>query len=309
MSRYIEAAFNAAPGELDALCDKLTALGADGLVIEDEADFRAFLEQNHQYWDYVDDELESRYRGISRVKVYVPDDDAGRAKLAAFVEALGLECATAVLDDADWQDNWKQYYKPIEIGDKLLVLPCWESVPEDNKRRVLLLDPGLAFGTGGHATTQLCLRALEKYATTDADVLDLGCGSGILGIAALILGCKSCCGCDIDPKSPDAAADNAKLNGIDSSVYRMYVGDIIKDSRLRAKLGSGYKIVLANIVSDVIIPLSRYVRDFLAPDGVFITGGIIDGREDEVAAALRDAKLEIVEHSSQDGWHSFVCKA
>ena len=202
MSRWIEAAFSAAPGMLDALCDKLTELGAGGLVIEDEADFRRFLEQNRQYWDYVDSELEERYRGLSRVKVYVSDDAAGRAQLAAFTEGTGLEPATTVVDDADWQDNWKKYYKPIEIGETLLVLPRWEPIPEESERKVLRLDPGLAFGTGAHATTRMCLKALEKYAAPEKFVLDLGCGSGILGIGALVLGCAYCAGCDVDPKSP-----------------------------------------------------------------------------------------------------------
>ena len=157
MSRWIEAAFSAAPGMLDALCDKLTELGAGGLVIEDEADFRRFLEQNRQYWDYVDSELEERYRGLSRVKVYVSDDGAGRAQLAAFTEGTGLEPVTAVVDEADWQDNWKKYYKPIEIGETLLVLPRWEPIPEESERRRLRLDPGLAVGTGAHATTRMCL--------------------------------------------------------------------------------------------------------------------------------------------------------
>ena len=307
MSRWIEAAFSAAPGGLDELCDKLTELGAEGLVIEDEADFRRFLEQNRQYWDYVDSELEERYRGLSRVKVYVGDDDAGRAQLAVFTEGTGLEPVTSVVDEADWQDNWKKYYRPMEIGEQLLVLPRWEPIPQDIERKVLRLDPGLAFGTGGHATTRMCLRALEKYAAPEKFVLDLGCGSGILGIGALVLGCAYCAGCDIDPKSPDAAAGNSRLNGINPAIYHMYVGDILSDASLRDELGMGYDIVLANIVADVIIPLAPHVRGFMSPGGVFITSGIIDGRQDEVRAALERAGLSVLGHESEDGWHMFVC--
>lgn len=307
MSRWIEAAFSAAPGMLDALCDKLTELGAEGLVIEDEADFRRFLEQNRQYWDYVDSELEERYRGLSRVKVYVSDDGAGRAQLAAFTEGTGLEPVTAVVDEADWQDNWKKYYKPIEIGETLLVLPRWEPIPEESERRILRLDPGLAFGTGAHATTRMCLKALEKYAAPEKFVLDLGCGSGILGIGALVLGCAYCAGCDADPKSPDAALENSRLNGINPAIYHMYVGDILADAGVRAELGEGYDIVLANIVSDVIIPLAPYARDFMSPRGVFITSGIIEGRQDEVRAALEKAGFKVIEHESEEGWHMFVC--
>ena len=307
MSRWIEAAFSAAPGRLDELCDRLTELGANGLVIEDEADLRRFLEENRQYWDYVDSELEERYRGLSRVKVYVSDDAAGRAQLAAFTEGTGLEPATTVVDDADWQDNWKKYYKPIEIGEKLLVLPRWEPIPEERARKVLRLDPGLAFGTGAHATTRMCLKALEKCAAPEKFVLDLGCGSGILGIGALVLGCAYCAGCDVDPKSPDAALENSRLNGINPAIYHMYVGDILADAGLRAELGAGYDIVLANIVSDVIIPLAPYARGFMAPHGVFITSGIIEGRQNEVRSALTATGFEIAAHESEEGWHMFVC--
>ena len=306
--RWIEAAFRAPSGKLDGLCDALTDLGADGLVIEDETDFRRFLEENRQYWDYVDDELEARYKGVSRVKVYVSEDDEGRAKLARWTEALGIEPEERIIADEDWADNWKQYYKPIPIGDTLLVLPKWEPEPEGNARRVLKLDPGLAFGTGGHATTRMCLELLEGAAGAGKRVLDLGCGSGILGIGALVLGCEDCTGCDIDPKSPEAAADKASLNGIEPERYHMYTGDVLSDTRLRKKLGSGYDIVLANIVSDVIIPLASYARECMAPGGVFITSGIIEGRQDEVEAAIQAAGFAVKRHLNEDGWHAYLCE-
>ena len=306
--RWIEAAFRAPQGKLDALCDALTDLGAEGLVIEDEADFRRFLEENRQYWDYVDSELESRYAGVSRVKVYVEDNAAGRERLARWTEALGIEPETRTMADEDWENNWKQYYKPIPVGEGLLVLPKWEPEPEGNTRRVLKLDPGLAFGTGGHATTRMCLEFLEGLELEGARALDLGCGSGILGIGALILGCADCTGCDIDPKSPEAAADNAALNGIAPERYHMYVGDVLSDRRLRAKLGSGYDVVLANIVSDVIIPLAPYARECVKPGGRFIASGIIEGRQDEVAAAIAAAGFEIRAHLTEDGWHAYMCE-
>ena len=306
--QWIEASFKTRSGDIDELCDRLVMLGAEGLVIEDEADFRRFLEQNRQYWDYVDEELEARYSGVSRVKLYVEDSPEGRAQLAAFTDGTGLEPDTRVVADEDWAENWKQYYKPIEIGEKLLILPRWEPIPENPQRLILRLDPGLAFGTGGHATTRMCLEALEKYSAPEKFVLDLGCGSGILGIGALVLGCAYCAGCDVDPKSPESAAENAKLNGIRESIYKMYTGDIIGDEGLRAELGSGYDIVLANIVSDVIIPLAPHVPAFMSRSGVFITSGIIDGRQAEVAAALGAAGFEISEHMHEDEWHAFVCR-
>ena len=306
--RWIEAAFRAGAGGLDELCDRLTELGAEGLVIEDEADFRRFLEENRQYWDYVDEELERQYAGVSRVKAYVADDEAGRALLARWTEALGIEPETRTMADEDWENNWKQYYKPIPVGEGLLVLPQWEPEPEGNTRAVLKLDPGLAFGTGSHATTRMCLELLEGLDCGGARALDLGCGSGILGIGALILGCESCTGCDIDPKSPAAAADNAAINGIAPERYHMYVGDVLSDRRLRARLGTSYDIVLANIVADVIIPLAPYARECTADNGYFITSGIIDGREDEVISAVQAAGFEIRTHLTQESWHALLCQ-
>jgi ribosomal protein L11 methyltransferase len=185
-------------------------------------------------------------------------------------------------------------------------VPEWESVPEGG-RLPLRLDPGLIFGTGSHATTRMCLAALEQYAAPGKRVLDLGCGSGILGIGALVLGCESSTGCDIDPKAPDVAMANAALNGIGAERFQVRAGDILSDSSLRKALGTGYDIVLANIVSDVIIPLAPLVDAFLAPDGVFITSGIIEGRQDEVAAAIRAAGFAITVHRCEEEWHCFEC--
>ena len=289
----------------DEVCDKLTAMGIDGFVIETEDDFKAFLENNRQYWDYVDESLEESYRGVSRVKFYVEDNDEGTALLGRVGEQFTI--TTAPVCDADWENNWKQYYEPLEIGERLLVVPEWIDCSEEG-RVPLRLDPGLLFGTGSHATTRMCLAALEKYVGAGVRALDLGCGSGILGIGALVLGSEHCTACDIDPKAPDTVMENAALNGIGGDKMQVYAGDIIGDAKLRKLLGSGYDVVLANIVSDVIIPLAPFVRDFMAPGGVFITSGIIDGREDEVAAALRAAGLEIIAHHHEEEWHCFECR-
>ena len=291
--------------EIDTRCEELAALGAGGFVIENEDDFREFLENNHQYWDYVDKELSDSFSGVSRIKTYLADDEDGRAILAAIRNAYGA-VSVSFVEDSDWENNWREYYKPIEIGKKLVVVPEWEEIPAGG-RIPLRLDPGLIFGTGSHPTTRMCLAALEDFAGSGKRVLDLGCGSGILGIGALNLGCESCTGCDIDPKAPDVACANAALNDIGSERFRIYAGDILTDASLRSLLGSGYDIVLANIVSDVIIPLSAHVGDFLAEDGVFITSGIIDGREDEVAAAIRSNGFVITAHRCEEEWHCFVC--
>ena len=303
--RWIEVCINTPREEIDARCEELAALGAGGFVIENEDDFREFLENNHQYWDYVDKELSDSFSGVSRIKTYLSDDEDGRAILAAIRNAYGA-VSVSFVEDSDWENNWREYYKPIEIGKKLVVVPEWEEIPAGG-RIPLRLDPGLIFGTGSHPTTRMCLAALEDFAGSGKRVLDLGCGSGILGIGALNLGCESCTGCDIDPKAPDVACANAALNAIGSERFRVYAGDILTDASLRSLLGSGYDIVLANIVSDVIIPLSAHVGDFLAEDGVFITSGIIDGREDEVAAAIRSNGFVITAHRCEEEWHCFVC--
>ena len=304
--RYIEVCVNTPANEIERRCEEMTAMGAEGFVIENEADFQDFLENNHQYWDYVDDELESRFTGVSRIKCYLCDDEDGRAVLCRIRGAYG-GVETSFVEDSDWENNWREYYKPIEVGEKLVVVPEWEDIPDDG-RTALRLDPGLIFGTGSHATTRMCLAALEKYAGEGKTFLDLGCGSGILGIGALVLGSASCVGCDIDPKAPDVAASNAELNGIGSDRFKVYAGDILSDASLRRMLGSGYDAVLANIVSDVIIPLSALVREFMKPGAVFITSGIIDGRQDEVRAALEGNGFEVVEHRNEEEWHCFVCR-
>ena len=304
--RYWECVLNTPSEEIDARCDALSELGIGGFVVENEEDFRNFLENNHQYWDYVDEELENQFAGVSRLKFYLADDEDGCAVLQQ-VRTCYPDVTVSTVEDSDWENNWREYYKPINVGEKLVVVPEWEEIPAGG-RLPLRLDPGLIFGTGSHATTRMCLQALEEYTAPGKRVLDLGCGSGILGIGALVLGCDSCLGCDIDPKAPDVAMANAALNDFSSDRIRIVAGDLISDSSLRRSFGSGYDIVLANIVSDVIIPLSAYVPGFLRPDGVFITSGIIEGRQDEVHSSLEKAGFRIIQHLYEEDWHCLVAE-
>ena len=302
---YYEVTLNTPSAEIDTRCSELEELGVSGFIVEDEEDFRNFLENNRQYWDYVDEDLSAKYAGLSRIKFYFTDDEAGKAQLKA-VLAQYPECTVANVQDSDWENNWREYYKPIEIGEKLVVVPEWETVP-DNGRLPLRLDPGLIFGTGSHATTKMCLRALEAVSTPGMKVLDLGCGSGILGIGALVLGCATCTGVDIDPKAPDVACANAELNGIGKDRFAVYAGDVLQDEAMVKRLGSGYDLVLANIVADVIIRLAPRVKSFLKAEGTFICSGIIDGREEETAATLKQAGLVIKEHMHEEEWNAYVC--
>lgn len=304
--RWIEVCLDTPEELIDERCEVLAAMGADGFVIENEADFKNFLEDNHQYWDYVDKELEDKFAGVSRIKCYLADDDSGRAVLDS-IRAAYEGVQISYIADSDWENNWREFYKPIEVGEKLVVVPEWEETPDDG-RLPLRLDPGLIFGTGSHATTKMCLRALEAFAGEGVKLLDLGCGSGILGIGGLVLGSASCVGCDIDPKAPDVAMSNAALNGIGADRFKVYAGDIIGDEGLRRTLGEGYNVVLANIVSDVIIPLSSHVRGFMAEGGAFITSGIIEGRQDEVRSALERNGFTVTDHLCEEEWHCFVCR-
>ena len=304
--RYIEVTVNTPGAEIDARCQEMADMGAGGFVIENEEDFKDFLEQNHQYWDYVDDELENQFAGVSRIKCYLTDDEDGLAVLRR-INAAYDDVTTSYVEDSDWENNWREYYKPIEVGEKLVVVPEWEEAPQDG-RLPLRLDPGLIFGTGSHATTRMCLAALEEFSKPGVRVLDLGCGSGILGIGALILGCDSCLGVDIDPKAPDVVMSNAALNGIGADKMTAWAGDIIADASLRARIGGGYQLVLANIVADVIIPLSAVVRQFMAPGAVFICSGIIEHRWPETEAVLISNGFEILDHKSEEEWHCFVCR-
>ena len=305
---------------LDAVTALRSAHDVDGVVIDDEEEFQDFLENNHQYWDYVDEELEKKMQGKSRITFYLPADDTGFAKLGEVRIALqdlkdsGFGSLLMTLDnlqESDWENNWKQYYKPMEIGERLLVVPEWEQ--ENVKGRAdgrvpLVLEPGLTFGTGSHATTQLCLAALEQAVHGGEKVLDLGCGSGILSIAALKLGAETAFACDIDEKCLTVAYENAALNGIGKDTYTVRVGNVLTDEALRQEMGGGYDVVLANIVADVIIALAPAVRPLLKENGVFLCSGIIDTRAEEVAEQLRAAGLEIVATHSANGWFAYSCR-
>lgn len=306
---------------LEAVEAMLSALGIDGLSIEDEEEFRDFLADNRQYWDYVDEDLEKAMAGRSRITFYLPAGGDGFAKMGEVRIALeglrsqGQDWGPLLMtlnnvEDGDWENSWKQYYKPMEIGARLIVVPQWEAEETDTGDRVpLLLDPGLTFGTGGHATTRMCLTALEKIISGGEKVLDLGCGSGILSIAALRLGAVSAKAVDIDPMCQGVAYDNAALNGIGRDALEVLVGNVLGDGSFLASLGGGYDLVLANIVADVILGLAPLIRGLLRPGGAFLCSGVIEGRGEEVRRSLTAAGLTIQEAFEDGGWHAYLCRA
>ena len=317
--KWLELKIDAAPAGLEPVSALLEDLGITGLVIDDEGDFQDFLEHNHAYWDYVDDQLMQKKKGLCRITFYLEDSPDGYNTLAQVRMALSrvkqehpeygrLLLTMENMEDADWENNWKQFYKPMEIGDRLTVIPEWESAGVPEGRVALRLNPGLTFGTGSHATTRLCLTALEEAVHGGETVLDLGCGSGILSIAALRLGAVSAKAVDIDEKCLTVAYENAALNGIGKNRYTVLVGDVLSDGALREKLGGGYDVVVANIVADVIMGLAPMVRQFLKPGGLFLCSGIIDTRAEEVAESLRQNGWEIEKTRSGEGWFSYACR-
>ncbi len=302
--KWLEVAINTTPDKLEEVCAKLTAAGMDALVIEDEGEFLRFLEQNRQYWDYVDQELLERMKGVTRVKFYVTDDANGRGQLEAYTRGLCWEYTVTPLAENDWAYSWQKYYKPLAIGKRLYVVPQWErEEPIPQGRCPLYLNPGLTFGTGSHASTQLCLEGVEEHTIPGRPVLDLGCGSGILSIAALCLGASRAVGVDIDPKAVDVAYENAALNGIGRDRYTVRAGDVLSDASLAAELArERWHLVLANLVADVIIPLSAQVPRLLEEDGVCLCSGIIDTRAREVEAALSKNGLAVTRKREKNGW-------
>lgn len=306
---WLEITVNTSPEKINTMSAKLEELGVSGLIIENETDYNDFLENNKRYWDYVDEDFQKSIKDLCRVKFYLEDSQDGFNELNRLSDALGMELKFSRVKDEDWENNWKEFYKPLPVGDKLLIVPQWEEAPPADGRSVLRLDPGLIFGTGSHPTTKMCLRQLETLDLNGKELLDLGCGSGILAIAGLVLGADSATGCDIDPKAPDIAMENAALNGITSDRFNVRACDVLSD-RYTQKLYESKKfdVILANIVADVIISLAPLVKGWLKDNGCFICSGIIDGRQNEVEQTLIENGLTVLGSYMDEDWHCFMCR-
>lgn len=306
---------------IDAVCSCLEDAGISGFEIEDESEFMDFLENNKKYWDYVDEELVESKKGDTKVKFYVENNAEAADVLSAVSQALNtlkardeegelgtLQYETTGLNEEDWANNWKEFFKPLEVGEKILIQPEWAPLESKTDRIVFTVNPGMTFGTGTHASTKMCICELEKYVDSETELFDAGCGSGILSVIALMLGAKSAKAADIDENCIRVSMENAQRNGVDVSKYEVYAGDVTTDKALFQKLsGTKYNVIVANIVADVIIALLPTVKKLIARNGVFICSGIIEERLCDVTDALEKENIEVSSVRREDGWACVTC--
>ena len=313
MNNWTEVTIWTTSAGIDAVTGMLMDLGIDGFVIEDAQDFADFLKDTEIYGDYVDEELsKEKQEAETNVKIYVEDSPEG-AELLAQVDA-GLaairtrdaegafgRCVTelASIRREDWENNWKQYFKPFAVGEKFIIKPSWETCDNLDGRIVLEIDPSSSFGTGTHNTTQLCICELERLVKPGDRLLDMGCGSGILSVAARLLGASDIGAADIDPNAVNIARENAEKNGFELTTY---VGDVTGDAALDEQIGGGYDIIVANIVADVIMGMQEILKRKLKDDGTLIVSGIIAPRADEVQESLLGAGFVLRNRQQSGDW-------
>ena len=314
---WLEITVDTVSSSIDAVAAQLTAGGFADLVLEDQQEFEEFLDQNREYWDYIDEQLQSKLQGLSHIKLYLEDtDEAGLARLNRLMDQLRagkdlgeLTVHMTTLAETNWEESWKDSYPPQCVGEKLIVLPYWLADSDESGRLPVILDPGLTFGTGAHPSTQMVMEAMEEAVTPGCSCLDLGSGSGILSIAALRLGAGSAIGVAIDPQAEAIARENAAYNGFTAPAFTAYTGNVTADKKLMDALRQKHHhLVLVNIVADVIIGLSPVLPDFLTPDSTLILSGILDSRLDDVLAALKTAGLTVIRIRSKEDWRCVIAK-
>lgn len=317
MDNFIQIDIYTSSAAIDGITGALTDRGITGFIIQDSADFEDFLEDKDSNWDYVDDSLMGLKTVEPHITVYVHDNAQGLEMLASVRELVlsyaennsdgfygNIRLELANVKEEDWANNWKQYYKPFRVGKSLIVKPSWENVEPNAGDRILEIDPASTFGTGQHYTTKMVMETLEDVVKSGDRVLDLGCGSGILTIAAMLFGAAEATICDIFENAVKTASENIENNGFTS--FKAYCGNIIEDKALREKIGGGYDVICANIVADVIIGMSPLFEGFIKDGGRLIVSGIIDERAEEVKAALSENGWKLVSQKTEEGWNCIL---
>ena len=316
---WLEISVATASAGIELVAERLTAGGFEDLVLEDQAEFETFLEENRAYWDYIDEELQQKMQGLSCIKLYLDSADAAgmerlkallaQLKTSANAQKLGsLELTVKPLPDVNWEESWKENYPPQPIGEKIVVLPYWLSDTETDRLKVIL-DPGLTFGTGAHPSTQMVVEFMEETVRPGCKCLDLGSGSGILSLTALRLGAKSAIGVDIDPKAEDIARENAAYNGFSAPEFTALTGNVTEDEAMMERLAADeYDIVLVNIVADVIIGLAPILPHFLTQNSILLCSGILDSRLADVQTALERAGLTITQIKAKEDWRALCAQ-
>jgi ribosomal protein L11 methyltransferase len=311
----------------DIIISTLYDIGLEGAQIEDKVPLTA-MEKEQMFVDILPEGPEDD--GVAYLSFFVEEDEKGTLMLNGSpsteeeiltsvreeLDGLRMFCEIGEgsifvdeTEDIDWINNWKQYFKQFYVDD-ILIIPSWEEVKEEDKDKMIIhIDPGTAFGTGMHETTQLCIRQLKKYVTPETELLDVGTGSGILSIIALKLGAKHAVGTDLDPCAVPAVEENKEVNGILPEAFDMMIGNIIDDKEVQDRVGyEKYDIVVANILADVLVPLTPVIVNQMKPGGIYITSGIIDEKEETVTEAVKAAGLEVVEVTYQGEWVSVTAR-
>jgi len=303
---------------IEPITGLLISAGIIGMQIDNPQEMQEFILNNPDRWDYVDEGLMEQQPPGVKIIFYVSDTPHGADTIANIREGLkrlrqfpldvgSLELTVTNVDDKDWKDKWRQYYKPFLVGERLAVKPVWERFEAPQGRVSLELEPGHVFGTGLHQSTRLCMELMEKYIERSDHVLDLGCGSGILSIASILLGAEKALAVDLEPDAKDIARHNAELNNIDAKDYEIIIGNVLVDEAVRSRIEKEkYPVIMANIVADVIIDLSELVPSWLKKGGVFISSGIISQREHDVISCFKEKGFILADRLCQDDW---VCLA
>ena len=322
--KYIEFKVHASRQGIEQVTAMYLRMGIDQVSIDDPADMEDILNKKNEYgWDYVDNDLKKGLDREPTISIYFEDTEENREKIQQLklqvmmlkskeleglfgwdVDFGRLYAEDIIVDDADWKDKWKEYFKPVRITDRLVVKPTWEEYEPNDGEKVIQIDPGMAFGTGTHETTSLCLKLMEKYLgdePQDKEVLDVGCGSGILSIAAALLGCRSVTGVEIDEDAVRVAEENVELNGIGDRV-EILQGDLTEGIESKAD------IIVANLMADLVMTLSKSAKEHLKDGGIFISSGILLEKKDIVSDAVKEAGFEIIEIAEDGEWCAIAAR-